>query len=686
MKKLHINRQVKKRDVKKSIHSRYALLSVLVIGVFVILTLSLFSVQIRNNSKYINNLKKYNEKIVEGPSAPRGRIYDRQGRILVDNIPVKTVYYKKINGTTKKEEMKLAYEMADILEVNFDKLALINLKEFWILQYPDKANNLITDEERKLLKERKLTSKDIEKLKLERITDEHLSIYNDLDKEVAYIYYLMQKGYSYEEKIIKNVAVSEEEYAYVSENVSSLKGFNTKLDWERYYPYGDTFKTILGRVSTESSGIPKELKDYYLDKGYALNDRVGLSYLEYQYEDVLRGKKATYRILPDNSYELISEGKRGNDIVISIDIELQREVENILIEEIIGAKHEPNTGYYNKSYAMIIEPSTGEILAMSGKQVILQNGEYKIIDYITGILTSPVTPGSIVKGASMTVGYNTGAIKIGEVMLDECIKIKDTPKKCSWTDTIGSVDDKQALVMSSNSYQFKIAMRVGGAKYQYDRPLYVNPAAFDTYRNTFSEFGFGVKTGIDLPYESSGYIGTSTQSGLLLNYAIGQYDNYTILQIGQYISTIANNGKRMKYNLLKSIHEVSSDNTLGEAIKVIEPTVLNTVTTDEVFMNRIRESFRAVMLGPLGSPYMSARYNPAGKTGTAESFLDTDGDGYIDTETISSNFVGYAPYDNPRMAVVAASPDVAVPDVTYNSAVNRRIATRITNKFFEFYP
>ena len=137
----------------------------------------------------------------------------------------------------------------------------------------------------------------------------------------------MNKGYSYAEKVIKNKDVTEEEYAYISENIDNLNGFNTKLDWERVYLYDNTFKTILGSVSSNSQGIPEELAKTYLKKGYSLDDRVGISYLEYQYEDYLKGTKATYRLLSDNSYELVSEGKRGNDIVLTIDINLQKYLE-----------------------------------------------------------------------------------------------------------------------------------------------------------------------------------------------------------------------------------------------------------------------------------------------------------------------------------------------------------------------
>ena len=98
---------------------------------------------------------------------------------------------------------------------------------------------------------------------------------------------------------------------------------------------------------------------------------------------------------------------------MSIDINLQKDIEEILGQEVLNAKKEPNTKYYDHSFVIIEDPNTGEILAMAGKKAILENGEYKIDDYTPAILTSPMTPGSVVKAASMLVGYNEGAIKIG---------------------------------------------------------------------------------------------------------------------------------------------------------------------------------------------------------------------------------------------------------------------------------
>lgn len=101
----------------------------------------------------------------------------------------------------------------------------------------------------------------------------------------------MSAGSTLDPQMIKNKDVSEKEYAAVSQQLNKLPGINTTMDWDRKYPYGDSLRGIFGNVSTPAEGVPKELTEQYLAKGYSRNDRVGKSYLEYQYEDVLRGKK-----------------------------------------------------------------------------------------------------------------------------------------------------------------------------------------------------------------------------------------------------------------------------------------------------------------------------------------------------------------------------------------------------------
>lgn len=667
----------------QKLNKKLDILEIVIIFLFLLLAYFLFKTIYLKEDFYKEKLNSLTNVIVYGESAPRGRIYDRNYNLLVDNIAVPIIYYKKVDKITKQEEIELIYEVIDKLELEYDKLKTRNLKEFYLVLYPNKGNEKITEEEWNKQKQRVLNSSDIENLKISRITDDELNTLSETDRKAAYLYYLMNQGYSYSEKIIKSSNVTDSEYAYFSENNYKLKGFDTKVNWERNYLYQDTLKKILGSVGN----IPKEEKESYLKKGYELTDIVGLSNIEKQYEDILKGTKAKYKKVASNKLVLLEDAKRGNDIVLSIDINLQKEVDSIIDRELIRAKGEANTKYLSKTYAIIQQPSTGEVLAISGREVIKQNQEYITYDITPYSLTDPMTPGSVIKGASMLVGYNTGAIQIGEYTTDECIKIKNLPAKCS-SHRVGRLNDIIALAESSNVYQFKIAMKVGGATYSYNEPLTINPVAFDIYRNTFKEFGLGVKTEIDLPVESLGYSGTKTAPDLLLNFSIGQYDSYTPIQLSQYITTIASNGKRLKPHLLKEIHEATSYEELGKTLEIKEPVILNTVSTKEEYLKRVQEGFVAVMEVGLGKKVMGNSPNPAGKTGTSESFIDTDKDGKIDTETTSNAFVGYAPSDNPTMTITVTSPDVEDPNTGYNyrTYMNRRIVRMISNKYFEMFP
>lgn len=668
---------------------RYIFIIVIIFLCFGIIGVRLFSLQILSRDEYTASLERAVEKRVESTSAPRGRIYDRNYNLLVDNVAIKTIYYKKENNITTKEEVELAYKVADLIEVDYSSLTDYRLKNFWYVQNKEDAKKKITDKEWKLNKERKLSDDDIVDLIFERISEEELSKFEDRDKEAAYIYYLMNKGYSYAEKVIKSKDITEKEYAVISENIDVLRGFNTKLDWERVYLYGDTFKSILGSVSSDTQGIPSELAEYYLDNGYSLADRVGISYLEYQYENYLKGTKAIYKVLPDNTYELVSEGKRGNDIVLTIDINLQKYLEEVLTSEVMNAKGEVNTEYYNRSFAVVSDPNTGEILAMGGKQIReREDGSRYIVDYTPGIVTLPVTPGSIVKGASMLVGYKYGAINIGDTVQDDCIKIKDTPEKCSWK-KLGLIDDVDALRMSSNYYQYLIAIKIGNGTYNYNEALKIDTDAFKKYRDMYSSFGLGVKTGIDLPVESLGYTGKSILPGHLLDFAIGQYDTYTPIQLSQYINTLANGGTRLKPYLLKEVYSQSSndEDMFGELIYKMDVKALGKVDVDSKYIDRVKYGFNRTVVDGLGNGYMGYYTNSGGKTGTSQSFIDTDGDNVVDTETITTSFVGYSPADNPKMSIVVVSPDISnsYGEVSYTSPATKRISAKIVNKYFEIY-
>ena len=174
-----------------------------------------------------------------------------------------------------------------------------------------------------MLKERKITSSDITRLKRSRISKKEL---DKVDKKTAYIYYLMNNGYSYEDKLIKK-NLTDNEYAVIYENIDDYKGIKLKMDFDRKYIYDDTLRGVFGNISKNS--IPYELKNYYLDKGYSINDRVGISGLEYYYDDYLKGEKSVYKSL-DGKLTEIKKEKQGNDLVLTIDINLQKSIEEII--------------------------------------------------------------------------------------------------------------------------------------------------------------------------------------------------------------------------------------------------------------------------------------------------------------------------------------------------------------------
>ena len=678
-----MNKKSSKTNIDKIISNRFTIFFVLIIFLFSIIFITVLKTMIIDKDEYSEKLSYLTYSKVNGPSSPRGRIYDRNYNLLVDNKAIKTITYRKVKGIKPSDMIESANKISKHIDIDYLKLTDRAKREYYFAKEKDYCDKLVERNEIDKVKQRKITERDLDELKLKRIPMDKLN-FSEEEKEIAYIYYLMNKGYTYDAKVIKS-DVSDSEYAYVSEHSEELMGFNTSIDWERIYPQGDVFRSILGNVSSPIQGIPAEEKDYYLSRGYNLNDRVGISYLEKEYEEYLHGEKALYEVINSHEVKLLKEGKRGQDIVLSIDINLQRELENILSEEVRNTKGEANTTFYDHSSVIIQEAKTGEILAMSSKRLV--NGE--IIDYTPSVLTSPITPGSIVKGASMLVGYNEGAIEIGEYIKDECVKVAGVKEKCSSVNNLGTINDITALAKSSNVYQFKTAIRVNGQEYFYDMKLNFNQKAFDTYRNMYHSFGLGVKTNIDLPVESNGYSSKDKAAGNLLDFVMGQYETYTPIQISQYITTIANDGERLKPRLLREIHESSETEEIGKLEKKEEKVVLNKINTKDEYLNRVQEGFYAVLNSPggYGVGYMDQAMRPAGKTGTSQSFIDTTGDGKIDTETITSSFIGYAPYEDPKMTIVVTSPDSSHPNsnTNYASLVTMRITKRVSNLYSSIY-
>ena len=657
----------------KIVDNRLFIFKIFVVLSFLVLIVSMLDISLVNAIYYKDKLKVKLNNNYKVKSSLRGRIYDRNHNLLVDNKIIPIVSYVKPNKVSSLQEVAVASVLSNILDINYSKVTDRMLRDYYLAN--NSSDNLITEEEWRLYKNRKLNDNDIYKLKIDRISKESISNYSKFDKKRAYIYYLMNNGYSYEEKVIKS-NLTDREIAGVIDIIDNLNGINISYTYERIYPYKDTFKSILGKVSS----IPVEEKDKYISLGYDLNSLVGVSYIEKEYEEYLKGENGVYSIDNGNIIN-ISAGKRGKDVVLTIDIKLQKRLEELLDEELINTKSEPNTNLFNSIYVVIKNPKNGEILAMSGRGIRKINGRYETYDITTGVLTNSFTPGSVVKGASILVGYKEKAIDINSYLKDECIKIYSKPKKCSWTN-LGYVNDINALAMSSNVYQFKTALKVAGIDYKYNMKEIDVSEAFKKYRTFFNDIGLGSKSGIDLPVDGIGNVGTLNNIDLYLNYVIGQYDTYTTMQLSEYVSTIANYGKRVYPHLLLEVR----DNDLKDLVYTYEPRS-KVLDIDKKYVNRVRTGFKEVMSSGLGKNFMGEVLSPSGKTGTSESFYDSNNDGKIDTPTLTNAFVGYYPSNNPKMSIAIVFPNLvdANGNGSERSYANKRITRKVVELFSQLY-
>lgn len=624
----------------------------------------------KDKEYYLNKYEGIKNVYVSGPSAPRGRILDINGKVIVDNKGVNTIYYHKLSNATLDMEIDIAKSLARL--TNYVYLYDEDvLKDYYLIIKSSDVDKLITEEEKKLYNERKISKTDLENLKKSRITDRDIENLSLEEKCSSKFYYLMNDGYMYDNKIILK-DIDDALYANIIE--AHLKGIYGGMEWVRDYPYFDSMKSVLGSVSNSLTYENREL----LNKGYSLNDKIGISGLEEEYEEYLKGEKALYKVNSDNTLELIKNEAIGNDLILEVDIDIQVKVENIIKEQILKAKKTPNTEYYKESYAMVSDPSSGGVRAIAGIRLIdLEKKEFG--DVSINVVKNAYAMGSAVKAASMTVGYNNKIIDIGTEMTDSCVKLYNKPSKCSFT-RLGWLNDVRALQMSSNYYQFIIALGIMGYKYEYNIDPIVNIEHFNKYRSVFNSYGLGVKTGIDLPGEIEGLEGNLVSNDLLLNLAIGQYDLYTPTSLLQYASTLANKGNRIKLSLMNKI--VDRD---GKIILENKSEVLNKVNIEEKYMNRIHEGLSAVMNGSgTGYYYSNGKINAAGKTGTSEVLIDTDYNGTLDAYVVNNTFMMFAPYDNPKYSMVVISPNASNMrgKTTYRSGVNRLIARNISDFLF----
>lgn len=683
----------KKKEKRNQLLFRLNVLFFSVFLLFSALILRLGILQIVYGEEFRREIQRTEEITVNNP-VPRGKMYDRNGLVIVDNSARKAITYTNF-GTSQEEMLRVAEKLAELIEVNHDKVQERDKKDFWIRKFPELAVEKVPLTQRQEIKS-KLTGREYDQkiyaLQLERITEEDLADLTEKELETLAIYRSFSRGYAMAPQIVKNEGVTEEEFARVSENLQFLPGVDLTTDWERTYNFKDTLRTVLGKVSNSDDGVPKENLEYFLARDYSRNDRVGKSYLELQYENVLHGQKAKIKNITDKKGKIIetvpvTEGQSGSDLVLTIDMELQLAIEKIIEEELLKAKKEPNTNLLDRAFVVLMDPHTGEILTMAGKQLVKneETGKQEMHDFALGNIITSYNAGSAIKGATILTGYQRGVISPGTVFFDEPLKIKDTKEKSSWRN-LGNVDDVRALRVSSNVYMFKTAIKIGGGHYQYDKPLPLKKESFEMIRESFSQFGLGVATGIDLPNETAGYKGSLNDPGLLLDLVIGQYDTYTPMQLAQYVSTIANGGYRIQPRIVKEIREPSMNNEeLGPVVEEFQPKILGRLNIEEPWLRNVQEGFRQVMQHWEGTAYKyfgDAKYRPSGKTGTAQAYYDgPERDKYdLPPEVVNLSLVAYAPSENPEVAMAVLVPWAYEGEKGHYA--NNVIGRRVLDKYF----
>ncbi|MGG0667607.1 penicillin-binding protein 2 [Lederbergia citrisecunda] len=693
-------RKVDQAKIRQRKHIAFRM-NLLFFSIFILFSLLIFRLgylQIVKGEEYTRELEK-KEEIAVNTSVPRGRIYDRTGKVLVDNKPMNAITYTKTTSTTSQEMLEIAEDLSELIHQDTKRVTIGDKRDFWILLNPDEAEAKVSKKELEKINESGTLSKqeiqwEVTRLTRERITEEELNSFTDHELEVLAIYREMMSGYAYSPQIIKSGNVTEEEFAAVSERLSDFEGVNTTTDWERV-KFSDS--TIIGTMTSPIEGIPRTHLDYYLARDYSRNDRIGRSYFEQYYEELLRGQKTIVKNVKDRTGRVIEtktvrEGEPGRDLVLSMDSDLQESLEELLSEKLLELKKDPRSGLLDRAFLVMMDPNNGELLSLVGKRLVKDedSGRWEVRDYAYGTFTSAYEAGSTVKVATVLTGYSEGVLSVGDVKIDEPIYIASSNVKRSLFNPNGryAIDDIQALGRSSNVYMFKIAMSLGNAVYRPHKPLPIDITGFDRLRESYASFGLGVKTGIDLPGEYPGVTGTETISGKLLDFAIGQFDTYTPLQLVQYISTVANGGYRVAPKVLKEIREPSKDGeTFGTLLEETEVKVLNRINNTEKEIEQVKKGMHYTYYGPNGTArnlFNGASYTAAGKTGTAQTSYYGDDRSKYGMASVNLTHVGFAPAENPEVAYAIVIPYASTDRGNYraqSAAMNEIVRTSLDTYF-----
>lgn len=699
----------KSLDFSKIISKRIQILAVCICLLMGLIFTRLYSVQILHNEEYQLKLIAYS-KNVQTVTTPRGEILDRNGQVLVGSRQRLNITYFPPQSASGVSEWNLAYSFANEFNVSSEGLKVRDLKDLYLTVNTDtfkkwvknsgftqyeslitdektaRYNSLITDDEWDKYRNRELDSSDIYYLRLSRIEE---ADYAPFDEDLRSAWVVKQSMDAPNSGQTKNILsdVTTEEVAFLTEHSESYPGFDVEIDWDRQYPFDNTLKSVFGTVTTSKQGIPSERLQEFLALGYSRNEKVGRSGLEQQYESLLAGERKVYDLSYDESGLGIltetTEGRKGYDIETAIDINLQLETEQILANVLKEVEADPRRQYMDRISVVVMDPNNGDVLTLAS-MVRQDNGE--IMADPVSIYTMAYEPGSVVKGAMIYMGQTEGVIQPDESLMDQPIKLKGTQTKSSWKN-LGYINDIQALAQSSNVYMILTAIRLAGGNYVYDGPLSVAPGTFSLMRNYFSLFGLGVKTGLDVPNESTGYTGSAQEAGNILDFAIGQYDTYTVMQLAQYAATLANGGTKYKPRLVTKAFESGTQNVVYENLVEILSVADNKETMDRIQLGLYECAYgtHGICKGVQNSGAVTAA-----KTGTAQAYVqeeDLNGNVILDEigkaniiQAPHNSVIAYAPYEDPEISIACL-----IPNAWNGDKSQTNLCLRITKEIIETY-
>ena len=671
-----------------SIPIRLNLLFSIVILLFMTIIGRLLYMQVLNKDFYETKLASASKTKVTTSSA-RGEIYDASGKPLVENTVKQVVSFTRNNKMTAADLKETAKKLLAYVGVSSPTLTDRQLADYYLADQDvyKKAVESLPREKRLDSDGNQLSESELYNNTVESIDSSQLA-YSDDEKKEIYLFSQLNAVGNFATGTIATDSLTDTQIALIASASKNLPGISISTSWDRKV-LETSLSSIVGSVSSEKAGLPAEEADSYLKKGYSLNDRVGTSYLEKQYEETLQGKRSVKEVHLDKygnmeSVENIEAGTKGNNIKLTIDLAFQDSVDNLLKSYFNSELGNGGAKYSEGVYAVALNPKTGAVLSMSGLKHDLKTGD--LTPDSLGTVTNVFVPGSVVKAATISSGWENGVLSGNQTLTDQPIVFQGSAPINSWyTQAYGSfpITAVEALEYSSNTYMVQTALGIMGQTYQPN--MFVGTSnlesAMGKLRATFAEYGLGASTGIDLPDESTGFTPKEYDFANYITNAFGQFDNYTPMQLAQYVATIANDGVRVAPRIVEGIYGNNDKGGLGGLIQQLQPTEMNKVNISDSDMSVLHQGFYQVAHGTSGLTTGRAFSNGAlvsisGKTGTAESYV---ADGQQATNT---NAVAYAPSDNPQIAVAVVFPH----NTNLTNGVGPSIARDIINLYQKYHP